>query len=330
MGKDPECAYAFAAIGQSFLENDAGYAIGALCKLQHCEKTTVTLLGLRAKHYPGEDLVVSTIDNVMSSLFEEQGWGVWNKGSGAGFEPWGLGGTSPSSDKKENPNWVPPGRGYRPKPLTASGKAVAFILDISGSMSADCPQPGVGEGTRLRVCKRNMIMVLDKYTTGLDWVSYIEFDHDVHLKTKIQPNDAQNKAAIRQTVQAALTKRGGTNFFDAMIEGIEQLNQAPEHLPKYVICLTDGDSNTYKHSVSDLIRTLKTEQNQSITPMVIGAGPDISAEARQMIQKVVGECPVDPAVGGMFIHAGSLDDLEAAFSKVAEAMSGGDTLDEDI
>jgi len=211
----------------------------------------------------------------------------------------------PPKDVKTNPNYGRAGGG---------SKAVCFILDVSGSM----------RGSRLRVSKENMIMVFNTYVFEGDLVSYIEFDHTVNVKFELAPKDPW-----MTPIFDAAAVHGATNFYDAMIEGIDQLSQAPGGMPKYIIALTDGDSGQYRYSVNDVTRELRN--NTDITPMVIGAGSGISHGAQGIIRRIVGEQPADPSIAGMYIQADNLDDLSAAFAAVAEKMvGGGDALDEDI
>merc|ERR1711924_508191 len=46
---DVGISYAFAAVANSFIEEDPAYAIHALTHIRHCEQTPITLLALSAK-----------------------------------------------------------------------------------------------------------------------------------------------------------------------------------------------------------------------------------------------------------------------------------------
>jgi len=199
-----------------------------------------------------------------------------------------------------NPPWT--GGGHAAGP---SIKSVCFILDVSGSMA----------GTRMKRTKENMLKVYDTYIGQADDVCYIEFNTQVNVKVPM----SQNSDVHRRAMESARAG-GGTNFYDAMLAGITQIEQGSQpNRKKYIIALTDGANGRSQYTPDDVVRQFM--RHDDITPFIIGAGGDIPDYDVSVMQRMAGEQPKVPSIGGMYVSAKETDELEAAFESVAQAMN---------
>jgi len=200
------------------------------------------------------------------------------------------------------------GGGSAPKP-----KAVVLVLDVSGSM----------HGGRIRSATTNLAMVFEKYTADDDLVAYVEFNNRVYIR---HPMARKDPAVANKILAARPNNR--TAFFDAMKQSINMLVTNPEaaKMDKYVILLTDGDDTISQNQTGDLQQVVgMLQNNQNITPFIIGAGGDISHNSVNMMQTITGDAKgprPNEQIGGMYVAAEKTEELEAAFEQVAQAMVG--------
>jgi len=317
---DGDLAYSWAAIATTFIEADPRYSLNAMCEINYCERTTLrilvdtsvwfslnpnTALDVENKDagYFDADQISMSVEGVLGggdalpgplrqAMGDPGGW-KYKRSQGPPGKPW------PLVVDKVNPPWT--GGGHASGP---SIKAVCFILDVSGSMA----------GTRMTRTKANLLMVYDKYIGAADDVCYIEFNTKVTIKAPL----ARKSPAHRAAMDAARAS-GGTNFYDAMLAGIDQLEQAGSNRKKYVIALTDGANGRSHAAPQDVVTRLRN--NPEITPFIIGAGGDIPQFDVGVMQRMTGEQPLVPSIGGMYVAAKNTDDLEAAFESVAASMN---------
>merc|ERR1712146_537745 len=113
-------------------------------------------------------------------------------------------------------------------------------------------------------------------------------------------------------------QQGGTNFYDAMLSGITQLAAASDRKKKYIIALTDGDNGHSTHTLAQVCAAL--QEHPEVTPFIIGAGDDLSRGSVRDMRRMVGQDPLVPEVGGMYVGARDAEELRAAFEQVAAAM----------
>merc|ERR1711988_362131 len=161
--------------------------------------------------------------------------------------------------------------------------------------------------------KRNMVMVFDRYVSPRDDVAYIEFDNRIEVKIALQP-----KAPFMREIFMRARQQGGTNFWDAMISALAQLDAAGRRKKKYIIALTDGDNGRSTNTLDAVCEALRA--HPEVTPFIIGAGDGLSERSVREMRRMVGQEPLVPQVGGMYVGARDATELEAAFEQVAAAM----------
>lgn len=158
-----------------------------------------------------------------------------------------------------------------------------------------------------------MIMVLDKYIGAADDVAYVEFNTKVMVRVPM----GRKSPAHRRAMEAAKAG-GGTNFYDAMIDALDQLDHVQGNRAKYIIALTDGANGRSNATVDQVCQALIAKPE--ITPFIIGAGGDIPQLDVAVMSRMVGENPKIPSIGGMYVKAEKTEDLERAFESVAAQM----------
>lgn len=317
---DGDLSYCWAAIATTFIESDPRYALGALQDVSFIEKTTLRILidsAIWFATYPNPTLkqqneqhpmftagviaeaVQTTLqaDDLRASVREEVGpaerWKFPLVPPPPGVAAKAL------DHSKLNPPWAGGGKAAGP-----TIKAVSFVLDVSGSMA----------GGRMARTKANLLMVFDKYINAADDVCYIEFNTRVTTRVPLSQKSPEHRRAMEQA-----SAGGGTNFYDAMMESIQQLGRSKGNRKKYIIALTDGANGRSQASVHDVCSMLK--KHEEITPFIIGAGGDIPYNDVSIMQQMVGENPPEPTIGGKYVKAERTEDLEAAFEAVAQAMN---------
>ncbi|XP_032066901.1 inter-alpha-trypsin inhibitor heavy chain H3-like isoform X2 [Thamnophis elegans] len=127
---------------------------------------------------------------------------------------------------------------FAPKILERLPKNVAFVIDVSGSMY----------GQKIQQAKEALTKIVGDLKEE-DHFNMILFESSVskwkdHLIQATPENVNQSKEFIHQ-----IYARGGTNFNDGLLTGIEMLNKAhelksvPERSASLVITLSDGEAN---------------------------------------------------------------------------------------
>uniref|UniRef100_A0A8C6VFH5 Inter-alpha-trypsin inhibitor heavy chain H3 n=1 Tax=Naja naja TaxID=35670 RepID=A0A8C6VFH5_NAJNA len=127
---------------------------------------------------------------------------------------------------------------FAPKILERLPKNVAFVIDVSGSMS----------GQKIRQAKEALTKIVEDLKEE-DHFNIILFQSSVstwkdNLIQATPENVNQSKEFIQQ-----INAWGGTNYNDGLLTGIEMLNKAyesksvPERSASLVIMLSDGEAN---------------------------------------------------------------------------------------
>ncbi|KAG8128264.1 hypothetical protein E2320_015128 [Naja naja] len=127
---------------------------------------------------------------------------------------------------------------FAPKILERLPKNVAFVIDVSGSMS----------GQKIRQAKEALTKIVEDLKEE-DHFNIILFQSSVstwkdNLIQATPENVNQSKEFIQQ-----INAGGGTNYNDGLLTGIEMLNKAyesqsvPERSASLVIMLSDGEAN---------------------------------------------------------------------------------------
>ncbi|XP_008053170.1 inter-alpha-trypsin inhibitor heavy chain H3 [Carlito syrichta] len=127
---------------------------------------------------------------------------------------------------------------FAPQGLPVVPKNVAFVIDISGSMS----------GRKLDQTKDALLKILEDMKEE-DYLNFILFSGDVTTwKEDLVQATPENLQEARTFVKN-IDDRGLTNINDGLLRGISMLNKAreehrvPERSTSIVIMLTDGDAN---------------------------------------------------------------------------------------
>lgn len=203
-------------------------------------------------------------------------------------------------------------------PTKATPKAVVLMLDTSGSMQ-------VGESperSRLARCVQNMLMILDDHIHGDDYVSFVEFNNNVHTRNHMGLK-RDIAASVRANIQSTVAS-GGTAFFDSMVESVENLSAFGRLHPgfsMYILALTDGsDQHSRAGNEETVLRSLQA--NPNVTPLIIGAGNGLDGSDVRKMKLMVGEQPRNETVGGMYISASDdPEKLREAFETAAAQMA---------
>jgi len=142
---------------------------------------------------------------------------------------------------------------FAPKRLERLPKNVAFVIDVSGSMS----------GQKIRQAKEALTKIVEDLKEE-DHFNIILFESSIstwknNLIKATPENVNQSKEFISQ-----IRDLGGTNLNDGLLTGIEMLNKAhesksvPERSASLVIMLTDGQANV---GVSDTRQIQENAKN---------------------------------------------------------------------
>ncbi|XP_026539323.1 inter-alpha-trypsin inhibitor heavy chain H3-like [Notechis scutatus] len=142
---------------------------------------------------------------------------------------------------------------FAPKILERLPKNVAFVIDVSGSMS----------GQKIRQAKEALTKIVEDLKEE-DHFNIILFESSVstwkdNLIQATPENVNQSKEFIQQ-----INAWGGTNYNDGLLTGIEMLNKAhesksvPERSASLVIMLSDGEANV---GVSNPIQIQENAKN---------------------------------------------------------------------
>jgi uncharacterized protein YegL len=115
--------------------------------------------------------------------------------------------------------------------VTPEAKAVAYLIDTSGSMA---------DANKLKMAKvalRQSLKLLDERTV----FSIIAFDSDAHVVVSMRPATQANKHAARDSINQ-LSARGGTSMSTALRAAVVEFASAGGAIP-YAQFLTDGQNN---------------------------------------------------------------------------------------
>lgn len=128
---------------------------------------------------------------------------------------------------------------FAPQGLPVVPKNIAFVIDVSGSMS----------GRKIQQTREALLKILDDMKED-DYLNFILFSTGVttwkdHLVKATPANLEEARAFVKNIRDQSMT-----NINDGLLRGIEMLNKAredrlvPERSTSIIIMLTDGDANT--------------------------------------------------------------------------------------
>ncbi|MHA1212448.1 MAG: tetratricopeptide repeat protein, partial [Candidatus Heimdallarchaeota archaeon] len=183
-------------------------------------------------------------------------------------------------------------------------KTVQYVLDYSGSMS----------GSRNRAAVRGSIDLFDTAIKDKDTVGIITF----HTMSKIILPVAvvrRNRSRIKNILKSLTRPNGNTALWDAIYDGINQVNQVAAS-QKWLVVLTDGEDNSSRRSARDIIRQMQRLKSK-LNFVVISVG-DIGEDEAILMS-------LCDTVDGTFIKISGTrsvhKEIEKAFKTVGQLMS---------
>eukprot|EP00746_Dinoflagellata_sp_MGD_P071615 gnl/MRDRNA2_/MRDRNA2_29147_c0_seq1.p1 gnl/MRDRNA2_/MRDRNA2_29147_c0~~gnl/MRDRNA2_/MRDRNA2_29147_c0_seq1.p1 ORF type:complete len:1311 (-),score=279.25 gnl/MRDRNA2_/MRDRNA2_29147_c0_seq1:370-4302(-) len=182
----------------------------------------------------------------------------------------------------------------------SSTKSVVFTVDVSGSM----------RGARIERARNNLLKIFDEYIEDEDQLSMITFDNTT---TEIFPLQevGMNRDRLRREASDACQVRGGTAFYDALIESSKSFKDGLAESQQWIIAITDGAD---QHSRNTLEQALAKVQASPGKPNLIIVGIELQSSIKPRMEKLTTVTETS-----VFIDAsGGLQSLDEAFQQVAE------------
>ena len=176
---------------------------------------------------------------------------------------------------------------------------ISFVLDKSGSMS----------GENMDILKKSMLTFIDKLRP-IDKVSFVFFDTEQVLA---YPQGLAKKEVLKDIIYA-LEARGGTNIYDGLNMGYEQISKTfNAKATNRVILLTDGYGSK---PVDFILKQSEQYFNKGISVSTIGVGYDYNNSLLSLLSKYSGgfEHTVIESSG---IDAALLSEFESLFTPTA-------------
>merc|ERR1712217_271689 len=107
-----------------------------------------------------------------------------------------------------------------------------------------------------------------------DRLTMITFDHQTHVQFELQ-EVGTNRAALRLKAERSCQVKGGTAFYDALIETTRLLEkQRRSDNPQWIVSLTDGQD---QHSKNSLEKALARIRESPGKPNLIIVGIQLSS-----------------------------------------------------
>ncbi|NHJ47724.1 MAG: tetratricopeptide repeat protein [Asgard group archaeon] len=183
-------------------------------------------------------------------------------------------------------------------------KSVFYILDYSGSMS----------GSRNRASIRGSLDLLETAIKDKDSVGVITFHTTCHVILPLTDVRKKRKK-IKDTFNRLTRPSGNTALWDAIAEGIEQIEDAST-IQKWIVVLTDGEDNSSKRAPRDIIRKIQ-RLKISLNFVVISVGDIGEDEAILMSMCDTLKGTFIKITGTRSVHK----EIEKAFKTVGQLMS---------
>lgn len=152
-----------------------------------------------------------------------------------------------------------------PEVKEAIPKDIIFIIDTSGSMS----------GESIYQVKASMESILQSLQEG-DRFNVMEFASSTKLyRNHMLPVNGPSISKATKFVRQ-LTADGGTNIYEAIVTGLQLLNQTDalddERRTKMIVFLTDGDASTGITDDNLILNYVKEENEDDIPIFTLGYG----------------------------------------------------------
>jgi Mg-chelatase subunit ChlD len=181
-----------------------------------------------------------------------------------------------------------------------NAKSVVFTVDVSGSM----------HGQRIERARNNLLKIFDEYIEDVDQLSMITFDNFTKEIFPLQ-EVGMSRDRLRREASDACRVRGGTAFYDALIESSKSLKGSLPENQQWIIAITDGAD---QHSKNTLEQALAKVQASQGNPNLIIVGIELQSSIKPRMEKLT-----TVTESSIFIDAsGGLQSLDEAFQQVAE------------
>ncbi len=173
--------------------------------------------------------------------------------------------------------------GGTPTPIS-----VALIIDRSGSM----------QGQKLSDAKTAANTFVDEMAAN-DKGTIISFASDVMVNQSF----TTNKGLLHNAINS-LSSGGGTNLYDAIVEGVNQCNTQSGR--KAIIALTDGNASIFTYTLDQCIAQAV---NAGLPVYTIGLG---SGAIESDLRKIADE------TGGQYYYAPTSAELESIYQQISQ------------
>ncbi|MGE3853841.1 MAG: HEAT repeat domain-containing protein [Planctomycetota bacterium] len=231
------------------------------------------------------DIVIGLEDLTGKALPDDQQvWRTWWRANRDGFMM-----PPPMEERDENPNRQAGSTGFYG--IEVRSLRVAFVLDVSGSMSGlskfvpTGPNAPKANPTKLDVAKQQLLQVLDQFAKMDAKVKFnITFFHTnpEPWKESLVETSKANLADARAYVEKQ-TPRGGTNIFDSL----EQAMQDPE--VDTIFLLSDGAPGSGKFVAADDICREIAKINRTRRIVINCIGIEVAGSAEQFLKRLARE-----------------------------------------
>jgi Mg-chelatase subunit ChlD/uncharacterized protein YggT (Ycf19 family) len=191
-------------------------------------------------------------------------------------------------------------------------KEILLCLDYSGSMA----------GYRINQTVTNLLSIFDNQCRANDSVGLVKFSDAVSTEFNLtRKQDAYH--AMRQQIASLVKPTGRTALYDALISCFDIIDQSANNdREQWLIVLTDGDDTSSQRANADSVRArLKSSTVNGLVFVAIGRDLTVRPYLAELAHLAEKGALVNCTESGR-------NAIDAAFSKVVEALSGQVVLDQ--